>query len=513
MECGMNVNRRMLRLAPLAAALMTAGIAQATSLSVPMPAAWKPGDGRAVAALFAALDARSRPHSTAHAAATLPVTSCADDGSSGTLRSIVTLAGDGDTVDASALTCTAIALTQGAIAVYQDDLAIAGPGASALAIDGANADRVFAHYGHGTLTLQGVTVRNGFTRVTGYHVTGGACIISNGYVSIERSAVTGCVAEGEGAYGGGITARGLGIYSSTLSGNIARGSHANTFTAAYGGGAMAYRGYATIIGSMISGNRATHTLTDTHGSYCTGGGIFSDGGGYLYGSTLSGNYSYGTGGGLATHGPFDIANSTFANNAARFKTGGGVFARVFYPMRIDNSTIASNTSGRPGAGIYLAGIANALTLRSSIVATNLTAGAHDDIAAMTPFTISGSNNLVIAAAANVILPAGTIHADPMLAPLANNGGPTRTMALQIGSSAVDAGSNPLRLASDQRGAGFARVLGAAADIGAFEGTLAPAPVLPVPLLPGWLAVLLTGLLGSGAWRALRKRRASAIFVR
>lgn len=504
MGCTMNVNGRTLRRLPLAVALVIAGLAQAEPLSVPMPAAWKPGDGRGVAALFAALDARSRSHSTAHAAATLPVTSCADDGSSGTLRSIVSLAGDGDTVDASALTCAAIALTQGAIAVYQDDLAIAGPGASALAIDGANADRVFAHYGHGTLTLQGVTVRNGRAVVSGYHVTGGACIISNGYVSIERSAVTGCVAEGEGAYGGGITARGVGIYSSTLSGNIARGSHANTFTAAYGGGAMAYRGYATIIGSTISGNRATHTLTDTHGSYCTGGGIFSDGGGYVYGSTLSGNYSYGTGGGMATHGPFDIANSTFANNTARFKTGGGVFARVFYPMRIDNSTIASNTSGRPGAGIYLAGSANALTLRSSIVALNLTGSSDDDIAAMTAFTIGGSNNLVIAAAANVALPAGTIHADPLLAPLANNGGPTQTMGLLAGSPASATGSNPNGYANDQRGGGYPRVVGAAVDIGAFEGSIALAPPpVPAPVLSAWAAGILAGLLGAFGWRRRR----------
>ena len=472
----MNVNGRTLRRLPLAAALMVAGLAQAGPLSVPMPAAWKPGDGRGVAALFAALDARSRPHSTAHAAATLPVTSCADDGGSGTLRSIVTLAGEGDTVDATGLSCGTIALTQGAIAVYQDDLVIAGPGASALAIDGANADRVFAHYGHGTLALQGISVRNGFARVTGYHVTGGACIISNGYVSIERGTVSGCVAEGEGAYGGGITARGVGIYSSTLSGNIARGSHANTFTAAYGGGAMAYRGYATIIGSTISGNRATHTPTDTHGSYCTGGGIFSDGGGYVYGST----------------------------NTARFKTGGGVFARVFYPMRIDNSTIASNTSGRPGAGIYLAGIANALTLRSSIVAGNLTTGVHDDIAAMTAFTIGGSNNLVIAAAANVTLPPGTIHADPMLAPLANNGGPTQTMGLLAGSPAIGAGSNPNGYANDQRGGGYPRVVGAAVDIGAFEGSIALAPPpVPAPVLSAWAAGILAGLLGAFGWRRRR----------
>jgi hypothetical protein len=87
------------------------------------------------------------------------------------------------------------------------------------------------------------------------------------------------------------------------------------------------------------------------------------------------------------------------------------------------------------------------------------------------------------------------------------------MALQVGSPAVDAGANPLGLVADQRGAGFPRVLGAAADIGAFEGTLAAAPVLPAPLLSGWLAAWLVVLVGAGGWRALCKRGASAIFAR
>lgn len=514
MECGMNVNRRTLHLTPLVAALMTAGIAQATSLSAPVPAGWKPGDGRAVAALFAALQSRALPRAPARApAATLPVTSCADDGSAGTLRSVVSGAGEGDSIDASTLRCGTITLAQGAIPIYQNDLTLIGPGANALAVDGAGLDRVFVHYGYGTLDLQQLTVRNGQAVVTGYHVTGGACIISNGYVTLDNSTVSGCLAAGEGAYGGGVTARGVAMYTSTLSGNTALGSHPDTFTAAYGGGAMAYRGQAYLFQSTVIGNRATHTLSDTHGSYCTGGGIFSDLGGYAYGSTLSGNYSFGTGGGLATHAGFGISNSTIAGNTARYKTGGGVSARVFDAMLVNNSTIAGNTAGTSGAGIYLIGVANALTLQSSIVANNTVAGANADIATMGAFTIGGSNNLVTAAAANVTLPGETLQSDPRLWPLADYGGVTHTMALQVGSPAVDAGANPSSLASDQRGAGFPRVLGAGADIGAFEGTLAPAPVLPAPLLPGWLAAWLAVLVGVGGWRALHTRRASAIFVR
>src|SRR5207237_986994 len=60
--------------------------------------------------------------------------------------------------------------------------------------------------------------------------------------------------------------------------------------------------------------------------------------------------------------------------------------------------------------------------------------------------------------------------------LANNGGPTQTIALQATSPLVNAGSNPAALTTDQRGTGFVRVSGTAADIGAFEVQAAAAPV-------------------------------------
>ena len=65
--------------------------------------------------------------------------------------------------------------------------------------------------------------------------------------------------------------------------------------------------------------------------------------------------------------------------------------------------------------------------------------------------------------------------DPMLDALANNGGPTMTMALQPGSPAFNAGSNALAvdssnapLTTDQRGGTFNRIAAVHVDIGAFE---------------------------------------------
>lgn len=71
--------------------------------------------------------------------------------------------------------------------------------------------------------------------------------------------------------------------------------------------------------------------------------------------------------------------------------------------------------------------------------------------------------------------------DARLLPLADNGGPTLTMALQTNSPAIDVGSSvpePGVDAFDQRGRGFARRSGFGVDVGAFELQV-PDPVAPV----------------------------------
>ena len=99
------------------------------------------------------------------------------------------------------------------------------------------------------------------------------------------------------------------------------------------------------------------------------------------------------------------------------------------------------------------------------------------------FTINATNSLIekiCPSPACEITVAGSgnlLGVDPMLGPLAFNGGPTRTQALLVGSPAIDAGSNPLSLATDQRGVGFPRVIGGMADMGAYEYNAVAPPVL------------------------------------
>ena len=78
---------------------------------------------------------------------------------------------------------------------------------------------------------------------------------------------------------------------------------------------------------------------------------------------------------------------------------------------------------------------------------------------------------------NLPVPVDTLSVDPRLLALADNGGPTRTHALQPGSPAIDAGNatgaGSGTLDSDQRGADYARIVGTAADIGAYESGAGP----------------------------------------
>ncbi len=86
-------------------------------------------------------------------------------------------------------------------------------------------------------------------------------------------------------------------------------------------------------------------------------------------------------------------------------------------------------------------------------------------------------------------PTDILDTDPLLGPLANNGGPTMTHALLPGSPAINVGDNTDAPEWDQRGTGFPRIVNGTIDIGAFEVQGSPAP-----LPPSWLhSILITAL--------------------
>jgi len=181
---------------------------------------------------------------------------------------------------------------------------------------------------------------------------------------------------------------------------------------------------------------------------------------------------------------------------------GGIDGLTGVNATVTNSTFSGNTGAAIGGGTVSLfdstitggniGIENTvLTIGNSIVYGNAT-----DVGAGNAVTDSG-NNLI--GNGGGLFFNGTngdiVGANPLLGPLANNGGPTLTIALLSGSPAINAGNNaiiPAGVTTDQRGPGFGRIDGGTVDIGAFE---TPEPATYATCLLG---------LAIGAWR-LRKR--------
>jgi hypothetical protein len=351
-----------------------------------------------------------------------------------------------------------------------------------------------------------MTLRHGHDRATGFHVAGGGCVASAGYVILDATTVSDCYAGGEGAYGGGLYAYSLTMSDSTLSGNVANGVHKDAGTAAFGGGAFVYT--MSLVDSTVSGNRTEHHIHEGRESYDIGAGIITVRGGTIDSSTVDSNYSEGRGGGIATFSDMSTSNSTFSANVAATSIGGAFFIRRPSALLVSNSTISGNHAEAGGGGVWLA--APGSQMQSSIVFGNSAGAAHfANMEAASPVAVTGSNNLIGGSDPGVALPADTLVADPLLGPLAHNGGLTRTHALLPGSPAVDVGINAAGLAFDQRGAAYPRVYGVAADIGAFEQQ-APLPQrvqAPVPALSDWMLGLLIGLVGLSGLRANARIRA------
>jgi len=408
-----------LALSPLAACLAIA------LCSLPVDARPLPSRASARAASYAF-------HAAPVGGTTLPVASCLDDSSGGTLREVLASAGEGDTIDLSGLACSTITLAQGELATALDDVNLLGPSDHELTIDAASMSRVIDHTGAGTLGLSHLGIRNGHIAGTVAHA---ACIYSAGSVDADHVHIADCQNLAYPSMGGGLVA----MNSATIVDSSITGSNGGFG----GGGVYSGSGTLTIERSTISGNTALHGA----GAYAYYGAMS------VVDSTISGNTATGSGGGgiRANYG-LDLVNSTVSSNTAASYGGGVEFGS---DANIRNSTIVFNQAS---LGAVSGNNMATLTLTSSIVALNTVS----DINHVT--TVNGSHNVIMVA--TVTVPPDTLTGDPGIGPLADNGGPTQTHALLPGSIALENGDNPDALATDQRG--FARTSGAAIDIGAYE---------------------------------------------
>ncbi|MEZ5100387.1 MAG: choice-of-anchor Q domain-containing protein [Thermoleophilia bacterium] len=375
-----------------------------------------------------------------------------------TLRSAVTEANASPGPDAIALAVGTYRLTLGSPFEGPDDLAedigdldateelrITGAGADHSTVDANGIDRVL-HVAPGVpVSLAGVTLRGGdagagrgggvlvlgsltlgTARVVASRASegGGIAIAPGGRAELALATVEGNVARA----GGGIWSAG----TLSLRASIVRG---NTATAGAGGGLLsspsaALPAAADIAGTAVDGNGASR-----------GAGVASLGGSLLLANvTIARNTAAEAGGGLLVAGPADLRHVTIAANAA--PTGAALAVEAAGDVAASNALLV----GPAGSTCSGAGVAR---------------GDHD-LASDTSCGLGRDGDQV--------------GVDPMLGPLAGNGGAVPTMALRAGSPAIDGGAAASCSPTDARL--VPRPLGAGCDLGAVESPWTRG--LPVP---------------------------------
>jgi len=255
-------------------------------------------------------------------------------------------------------------------------------------------------------------------------------------------------------------------------------------------GPVAILGTGRVVIDTISGfkDRVFHVLSGSvsiQGITIRGGNALSDGGGIsnkgilaLSEVTLTGNTSGNRGGAIFNNGTLTLTNSTLSGNASQ-DSGGGLFhykgISTLNNVTISANTSDTNTSGS-GNGGGVARHTGTLYIRNSIIAGNIDLNPGESRADCSGVLTSLGYNLIqdISGCTLAGAPTGDLTGvDPLLSPLADNGGNTDTHALAEDSPAIDSG-NPTTpgsggdscAAADQRG--VARPQGPACDIGAFE---------------------------------------------
>ena len=301
------------------------------------------------------------------------------------------------------------------------DLTITGPRAPVTVIDGeysSGVDRIFEIYGVGTdLTISGATIQDGASggQAGGIYVDSDASLVLIDSVVRSNEAV-----DGAGVFAAGT----LTMQRVTVTDNAATAE----------GGGIYVEGSATLTDVTVSGNSAG-----------SGGGILE---GYLGGSlsltnvTISGNTVTGSGGGIESFDSVTVNNVTITGNHANS----------------DNAGVADE-----GGGVVIEG--GTFAARNSVIANNTIGigGVNPDCAEDPGFESLGHNLVEDPGTDCQVTGAGDIIGqDPLLGPLADNGGPTQTHALLLGSPAIDAGGADCAV-TDQRG-----VPRSACDIGAYE---------------------------------------------
>lgn len=341
-----------------------------------------------------------------------------------------------------------------------------------------------------------------FNNAAGSNAKGGSIYFQGGTLNINNSRIEASAANGgnggdqnqngqtNGGFGG--FAQGGGVYvgggTATINNTTFEDTEANGGNSGTGGnganpGGDAGGGGLYSLGNVTITNSTFHLAEanggaggDAFGTTCLGGhmagdaggarggAIFADGGAMIINTaTFANNFATGgaggnggqTDGGLncGNHGAGGLAHGgAIANNAATINLKHGTLSQN--SARAGDTGVnqgGANKPPRPAAEGTGGGIRDGpggVTLENTIIADNTAAnGLGDTTGAPTPgpnvdgaVTSNGHNLLGVATEATGFTGTGDqTGANPMLAPLADNGGPTQTMEPLPGSPALDAG--------------------------------------------------------------------------
>jgi Divergent InlB B-repeat domain len=394
---------------------------------------------------------------------------------------------------------------------------ITGGGPDKTTINQLRNDRVFDFQAPEPVTLDGLTISGGNTvnqgggiansepggltlndvEVTGNSSDEGGGIYSRRPLTLQASSITDNHANGAG---GGIAMNTFGgkLDSTTVAGNTA---------GLLGGGIwMQNTDLSQITRSLIMGNTAASTAVT--GAPPAGGGIEVDTDPRFGATTLAityttiqGNAAAGPGGGIfwQASGTLALDSSLIALNTAEsgagISTGPGPSTAAIGTVQLTNTTLAGNGAERGGAlerstgntlmravtmagnsalrgsGVLFIGARAVYSIATGLIMANLPASQNCALSTGTG-AFPATDSLSVPGAN---LESGTgchlrtsdmSNTNPLLAPLANNGGPTQTRALLPGSPAVDKYTGADCPTLDQRA--YKRPAGVACDIGAFE---------------------------------------------
>lgn len=346
-------------------------------------------------------------------------------------------------------------------------------------------------YNSGQFSMVGGSVVGNYSPAGNFGVNGGG-LHNDGFdllvgsMELNRVLIAGNVvlsgtAGGVGNVDGTVIMRSVTIYSNT--GGITGGGVSNTGSNAYmhianseitqnesalGGGL-----YLSAFSTVISQTRVSANVANF------GGGIrnYQNSLLRLYQSTLDNNLSRSDGGGIANRGTIDIENSTLSGNVANDdinnSEGGGIFSEQSALVVFVNVTLNGNKANI--GGNLRTATAALLDTRNTIIAGSRDpdTNAPNDNCALVSNIDRGGNK---PSDDTCLLPSSSV-VNSLLGPLTSNGGPTLTHMPQVGSPAIDGGTNTSCPAVDQRGA--PRLFNGTCDSGAVES----GPKLPLIFLP------------------------------